>query len=396
MSRIAPACLLLLSLAFAATASADRQTRSWSHWSFSERGAIVVFTLERSELIRLSGSSDPGWLVEEVRRTVRFTDGGRECSAQRAQRAPSAKEVVRVLIEFECADPIEVPQIALTTFAELVSNPIHYAEFDFPLSPLRSALFGPGQYVVALTAAAPPAGLLQTIFRYLWLGFEHILIGLDHVAFLMCMLLVSDRLRDRIAMITGFTVGHSITLSLSVLDLLRVDTAAVEALIGYTVALVAVEVFAREQAGRFAVGVLSAVVAGVGAWCVSRGEGLPVSTVSALAVLTPAYLVLSARSMSRAMLHLGLTLMFGMIHGLGFAAVLKTLGLPADQRGWALAGFNLGVEAGQLVLLGVFACCLWLVAHRLSARSAKASTRVAATLLCGVGVFWFVERSVYY
>jgi hypothetical protein len=395
MSRIAPACLLLLALAFAATASADRQTRSWSHWSFSERGAIMVFTLERSELIRLSGSSDPGWLVEEVRRTVRLNDDGNECRALRAQRIPSAKEVVRVRIEFECADPIEVPKIALTTFVELVSNPIHYAEFDFPLSPLGSALFGPGQYAVALTAAASPAGLLHTIVRYLWLGFEHILIGLDHVAFLMCMLLVSDRLRDRIAMITGFTVGHSITLSLSVLDLLRVDTAAVEALIGYTVALVAVEVFVREQAGRFAVGVLSAVVAGVGVWCVSRGEGLPVSTVSALAVLTPAYLVLSARSMSRARLHLGLTLMFGMIHGLGFAAVLKTLGLPPDQRGWALAGFNLGVEAGQLVLLGVFACCLWLVAHRLSARSGEAATRVAATLLCAVGVFWFVERSVY-
>lgn len=395
MSRITAACLLVFSLAFAAPANADRQTRSWSQWSFAERSAIVVFTLERSELLRLSGAGDPEWLVDEVRRTVRLSDGDRACRLRHARRIPSARDVVRVGIEFECDARIEEPQIALTTFLRLVSNPIHYAEFDFPRSPLGSALFGPGHYAVALTAEPPQAGSLRTIARYLWLGFEHILIGLDHVAFLMCMLLVSDRLRERIAMITGFTVGHSITLSLSVLDLVRVDTSAVEALIGYTVALVAVEVFRRAQPGRFAAGLLSAVVVGVGAWCISRGAGLPAATVLALVVLTPAYLVLSARTASRARLHIGLTLMFGLIHGLGFAAVLKTLGLPVGQRGWALAGFNLGVEAGQLLLLAVFALCLWLVAHKLSERTGDSATRLAATLLCAVGIFWFVERSVY-
>ena len=103
-----------------------------------------------------------------------------------------------------------------------------------------------------------------TALRYLGLGFSHILAGLDHVAFLLCMLLVAARLSSRLWMITGFTLGHSITLSLSVLGLVSVRSAAVEALIGYTVALLAAEACLRLGL-RSAPWQLWLVVAGVGA-----------------------------------------------------------------------------------------------------------------------------------
>ncbi|MBK7170532.1 MAG: HupE/UreJ family protein [Gammaproteobacteria bacterium] len=84
-------------------------------------------------------------------------------------------------------------------------------------------------------------------------------------------------------------------------------------------------------------------------------SNLPMQSLLALLLLTPCYLVLALRQVRPDMLHMGMTSVFGLVHGIGFASVLQVIGLPQGQRGWALAGFNLGVEAGQLLLLLVFA-----------------------------------------
>jgi hypothetical protein len=208
------------------------------------------------------------------------------------------------------------------------------------------------------------------------------------------MLLVSPRLADRLWMVTGFTLGHSVTLSLAALGLLQARVAAVEALIGFTVALLAAEVFMLAQRSRMAALLLALVLAGsLGAAIAGALPGMPPGVLFALLLLTPAYLWLSERSGSRVRLHLGMTAVFGLVHGLGFAAVLQSLGLPDGQRGWALAGFNLGVEAGQLALLLGFGTAIAVAARLAGTAREQFGERVLAGMLCATGIFWFVGRS---
>ena len=143
---------------------------------------------------------------------------------------------------------------------------------------------------------------------YLELGIEHLLAGLDHVLFVIAlMVLITDRWR-LVATITAFTIPHSITLALSTFQLMQISQSAVEALIALSLLFMAVEMLSKTPS-------LTANYP----WLISFG--------------------------------------FGLIHGLGFAGVLREVGLPDDAALWALLLFNVGLEIGQLM---VVAACLFL------------------------------------
>ena len=149
---------------------------------------------------------------------------------------------------------------------------------------------------------------------YVGLGFLHILPrGLDHVLFVLGLVLLRLRARELLLQVTTFTLAHTLTLALSTLGWVRLPGEVVEPLIALSIAYVALENLWHEEVGRIRLVVV----------CV-----------------------------------------FGLIHGLGFAGVLGDLGMPAEQLVPALVGFNLGVEAGQLTVVAVAAVCLVVFARK--------------------------------
>jgi len=191
-------------------------------------------------------------------------------------------------------------------------------------------------------------GRLSVVRTFVVSGIEHILIGPDHVLFLVGLLLLGGSLKRLALIVTAFTLGHSITLSLAALDLLSPPVQFVEPLIALTI-----------------------VVVGADNLLVLRGTSDPAREATDL----------------RAWLAAG----FGLIHGFGFAYVLKEFGLPQAALGWSLFAFNLGVELGQLLIVGIVATTLLLVRRQ----SATASRWVALAGSIGVvlaGLYWFVER----
>ena len=314
-------------------AHADWQTRSWSRWDIGAQGAEAVIGIDRIELERLGLVDDQASLGKQVDRSVAFLSAGIECSlvAVEPQAAPSTLLMVR--IAFRCTAPLRSPQIRVRLLFGSTGQPLHYASVLYA-GERSEALLTRGADTFDTTEAAPERRRTEVLRDYLHLGFVHILEGVDHVAFLLCLLLAAPGLTQRLWMVTGFTLGHSITLSLSALGLLRVHGAGVEALIGFTVALLAAEVFQRRYGARTPT-VLLLVVMGTMLLAVISGlrPGLPVSTLGALLVLGPAYLLLAQRSANADRLHLGMVAVFGLVHGLGFAAVLRSIGLPEGSRG---------------------------------------------------------------
>jgi hydrogenase/urease accessory protein HupE len=192
-----------------------------------------------------------------------------------------------------------------------------------------------------LASPAPPVDRLATAWRYLTLGFTHIVpLGLDHMLFVLGICLLSGRARSVLWQVSAFTVAHSITLGLSIYGIVAVSPRIVEPLIALSIAYVAIEnLFLSE----------------LKSWRVA------------------------------------LVFAFGLLHGMGFAGALKELGLPRSEFVTALLTFNVGVEAGQLAVIGAaFMLVGWHCANRAWYRShivVPVSTLIACT-----AVYWTIER----
>ena len=197
----------------------------------------------------------------------------------------------------------------------------------------------PAYDLVAPSGAAP-------LYGYFRLGVEHILFGYDHLLFVLGLCLVV-RGRQLLATITAFTVAHSFTLGLSALAGVSLPGAPVEAVIALSIVLLAREALAR-QAGHE--GLTSQLP-----WLVALG--------------------------------------FGLVHGFGFAGALKDIGLPQSQEVWALALFNLGVEAGQILFVA-FVVVLASGLFRLARSSFRASQAFAAYVIGLAGTAWLIDRLI--
>jgi hypothetical protein len=246
--------------------------------------------------------------------------------------------------------------------------------------------------------ALPEAGtfsLAEVAWRYARLGVGHMTFGFDHLAFLASILLLVGGVKPLILAITGFTVGHSITLALAVLGLAIPDGQLVEALIGLTIALVAAESVFRRQSrlGRYA----AVILASGAALCVFSllGRGPDPLTMAGITLFFAAYLLLTRQrpAWTSALTPL-LTVFFGLIHGFGFAGSLLEIGLPLDRLAVALLVFNLGIEFGQLLTVGALLLSLLLLRRLIPAISAMelAARNALAGALVAVGIFWFVGR----
>ena len=188
--------------------------------------------------------------------------------------------------------------------------------------------------------------------QYTLLGIEHIWIGIDHLLFVTCLLLIARTVRKVLITITGFTVAHSITLFLSALDVIRIPTPPVEAAIALSVVFLAWEIVKNDETQ-----------------------------------LTFRYPVAVSTS-------------FGLLHGFGFAAVLRDIGLPQTQLPTALLFFNVGVEIGQilflLALVAAFLVTRPLLKRLLSAQDHEVHwswiTTPASYVIGGLASYWLIDR----
>lgn len=192
-----------------------------------------------------------------------------------------------------------------------------------------------------------PAG--AAVPAYLRMGVEHILTGLDHLAFVLGLLLLIGLNPGVIKAVTAFTVAHSITLAATALGVVRVDPSVVEVLVALSIVFVAVELAAP--------------------------PGSPMTLTRRRPWLV--------------------ALTFGLLHGFAFAGALTQIGLPKDAAPQALLLFNLGVEIGQLLFLGAAALVI-LALRRIRPRLPFVTEPLArlapAYVIGGVSAYWLIER----
>ena len=199
-----------------------------------------------------------------------------------------------------------------------------------------------------ISITGPPPTFMETTTRFIASGIEHIFIGYDHIAFLIALLLWVRHIRSVIKIVTAFTVAHTITLSLATLDIFSLPTIFVEAAIAATIIYVAAENFFHRDVEK--------------RW--------------------------------------PLTFYLGLVHGFGFASVLKEFGIPENSVITALAMFNVGVEIGQIAIVGIclpiiLAIDFFIVRNAPNLPNSRRNpifVYLASGVILLFGVYWLIDR----
>lgn len=192
-----------------------------------------------------------------------------------------------------------------------------------------------------LIEASPTS--LQVAKTYTGLGIKHILIGIDHLLFLVCLILIAGTPKRILITVTGFTLAHSLTLALSSLNFVTLRVGPVEAVIALSIVFLATEIVKGKRD--------------------SLTWKYPISVSSS----------------------------FGLLHGFGFSAVLKEIGLPETELVTGLLFFNVGVEIGQLIFIGMV-LFVFSLAQKTTLSWPQHSMKITGYAVGSVSVFWLIQR----
>ena len=226
---------------------------------------------------------------------------------------------------------------------------------------------------------------------YLGLGFNHILSGFDHLAFLLALLILKLPIKRLVIIITGFTIGHSLTLALGALDLITPSSQLVEALIGYSILIIAMESAATITKSYNLYSNILVSLSFILILILSIFGHLKfIYGLIGMTVFSYCYLRLASKYSNFA-LTIAVTCLFGLIHGFGFAGNLSSIGLMEGRLLPAIFGFNIGVELGQILVVIVLSLIFHQVGKFLRGNTDFLRVFTASGLSC-MGVFWFLER----
>lgn len=212
-----------------------------------------------------------------------------------------------------------------------------------------------GQYALdredaSFALEGPARPLAEVVVTFVREGIHHIFIGPDHILFVLALILLGGRLWAQVKIITAFTVAHSITLTLATLEIVQLPSRLVESVIALSIIVVGLHDLRQLSQDR------------------------------------PAPIARDPR--------IAFAFLFGLVHGFGFASVLRELDLPREALAWSLAAFNLGVEVGQVAIVLLAAPVLLALRRHAPPPVARGVLGAAAGAVVAVGGAWFWQRAL--
>jgi hypothetical protein len=391
--------VLALGPGFSAPALAHTRSETHSAWQVKGNTVHLQFTVPDLEAKRITPDGEMpsvdqlgGYIAEHVGafsgdQACKMTEGPRPLAASPGYR--------RYEFAFECPSDEDV-KVRSSAWFELVESHTNFAQIQTDEGVFVEQLITKDQQTLEASANAlnplQNAGFLD----FLRMGMMHIFTGVDHMSFMLGLVLISRRIRDLLFVVTGFTIGHSLTLALAVTGTLRPHPEFIDALVAFTIAMIGAENLgdSTHKPLIVAVGMGGLMFVLAGAQYLGAPVILPTLLLIGGGIFASNYLMLTGHMRDAARVRLVMTLVFGLIHGFGFASDLLEMRLPTGRLAQLLMGFNLGVEVAQvIVVLSAVLLAYFLVKVRM-AIPRPVFTDVAASFLVAEGLAWFLSRTV--
>jgi len=382
--------------------SAHERSESFSHWNYVSGHLTGVLTVRAREVTRLTlpGEDDDSLariFAAHVEKTVTADVEGKPCVPSRPPQALGAEAgYIRIGIEMRCS-PGESLVIRVGVLFDVAPSHHHFVYAERAAGAGQEAILTVSSRELRLELNPSRSGGGRFL-QFVEMGVEHIATGIDHMAFLLALLVTARHTRRVLLIVTGFTLGHSLTLTLAVTGFVAANRGAVEALIGLTIALAAAgNLVQGEREGRAAALVAALMICSVLLIPAMARPDMPAALVASIALTAASFVCLSGSMAVNTSIRtrFAMALGFGLIHGLGFAGALQDLNLPRNMLASSLVGFNIGVEIGQLTAVGL-AVMLFRIAGRLWPPFERSGTPavVASAALLAMGCAWFITRTI--
>lgn len=313
----------------------------------SEKNVLhVVLTTPISNIENTKSTNQQ--FLKTFEKGMRIENNGEKCRPElNEMKKITESKSYRYNYRFLCQSEIEKIKITYNLFFTLSPTHENITDFVIDKKPIRY-IFSSTKHTISLDIKAEQNNtqlhhFFITVINFLRIGILHILSGYDHILFLIGLLLITTNFRQLLKIVTSFTIAHSLTLSLAVLNIALLPVNITESLIALSIAYIAFENM---------------------------------------------YLLSSShRKSSKRWI---ITFLFGLIHGFGFSTLLREIQIPTNDLFTALISFNLGVEIGQIVLIA----CFFPVLLYLKKLPQWRYVLLGISLLLGsVGLIWFIQRA---
>ncbi len=284
----------------------------------------------------------------------------------------------------------------MNIFFEEIPSHIHYARINHHMGQMRTLVLNQNNHEIIIFSelnAVEEQEWFDSFKQYIGLGFTHILEGIDHLLFLLALLILCKSFKSLVFAATGFTIGHSLTLGLAASDIVIPQVNIIESLIGWTIILASIESInlPRHELRKIQSGVLLIVIAMILLSALNINE-LKIGFILGLGMLTLAILKLGEEPDQAEKLRPILAIIFGTIHGFGFANILSEISLDRTNFLISLLGFNIGVEIGQILVLVIMWSLMSFLATKILSNNIKKITGLVSSILCSIGLYWFLTR----
>jgi len=326
---------------------------------------------------------------------LKVTSEGKSCSlVDEIKELNSQEGSLNLSLNFECPSNKEIKIINNALF-NLVQSHIHIARIyiDNNLYTEKALFFN--DQSIDLNEEKENNSFSNSFSKFFSLGLDHILSGYDHLLFILGLLLLVTNLKRLLLVITGFTIGHSLTLSLSVINIIQVKSSLVEALIGYTIMFVGLEYLYKEnndhRVSMIFITTLSLLLLIFGNLI---NPNFPYFLILGILLFSLGYFYLLKNLNSENNLLSIITIIFGLIHGFGFGGFLLGSKISSENIFSGLLGFNLGVEVGQIIFVLLILLIYKLLMTLKITKIIEVMKNLSFFAVVFFGFFFFIQRLI--
>ena len=326
---------------------------------------------------------------------LKVTSEGKNCSlVDEIKELNSQEGSLNLSLNFECPSNKEIKIINNALF-NLVQSHIHIARIyiDNNLYTEKALFFN--DQSIDLNEEKENNSFSNSFYKFFSLGLDHILSGYDHLLFILGLLLLVTNLKRLLLVITGFTIGHSLTLSLSVINIIQVKSSLVEALIGYTIMFVGLEYLYKEnndhRVSMIFITTLSLLLLIFGNLI---NPNFPYFLILGILIFSLGYFYLLKNLNSENNLLSIITIIFGLIHGFGFGGFLLGSKISSENIFSGLLGFNLGVEVGQIIFVLLILLIYKLLMTLKITKIIEVMKNLSFFAVVFFGFFFFIQRLI--
>ena len=401
--------ILLLNFLFCFSANAHYYSESFSTWEINNNevsGNFSVLEIESTRILNIGKYRDLA-VQDKLSETMVFKkyledhvivlSKNKICPLKKPSEFTSQKEgFVNILMTFQCSSNTDI-KIINNAFFNLIQSHVHIARvYDGKEILTEKALFFNDQTIeINPEQKELEFNFFKNFYNFLKSGMNHILNGFDHLIFIVGLLILINGIRNLLVVITGFTIGHSITLSLAALEIMSPNGILVESIIGFTIMFIGAEYLIQKTNKYFITNIfLTILITSLLILNIFTNNSFSTILLLGLLIFSLGYFFLHRSINKKNNLLIMITVLFGMIHGLGFGSYLVSTGINNSNIITALLGFNLGVEIGQIIFVLVILSIVWMLMQLRLNKIIELIKNFSFMLVTTMGFFWFIQRLI--